>query len=56
VIKKETFETELLVLNWNERRKLLPEVSSLRYSDYYWDAQFKFEEKIQDLFKNPVGS
>jgi hypothetical protein len=36
VIDKDFFKNEILILNWEERGKLLPEVSSLRYSYYYW--------------------
>jgi len=36
-IDKDYFKKELLIINWDERGKLLPEVSSLRYSYYYWD-------------------
>jgi hypothetical protein len=39
VLKTEDFKDELLILNWNERGKLLPEVSSLRYSYYYWNGK-----------------
>jgi len=46
VLAKENFEKELLVLNWFERGKLLPEVSSLRTSRYYWDNEPDFFKKI----------
>jgi len=36
-----------LVFNWNERGKLLPEVSNLRNSDYYHDSEkYNFKEMI----------
>jgi hypothetical protein len=44
VLSKDDFKNNLLVLNWGDRGELLPEVSSLRYSYYYWDN--KLEENI----------
>jgi hypothetical protein len=44
VLSTDNFKNNLLVLNWGDRGKLLPEVSSLRYSYYYWDN--KLEENI----------
>ena len=39
--------TNILVFNWNERGKLLPEVSNLRNSDYYHDSEkYNFKEMI----------
>jgi len=46
VLAKEIFEKELLVLNWGERGKLLPEVSSLKTSRYYWDTDPDLFNKI----------
>ena len=46
IIKKNEFKNNVLVLNWDYRGKLLPEVSSLRYSDYYWNKRNLNTEKI----------
>ena len=47
VMNEETFKQELLILNWGERGQLLPEVSSLRYSYHYWNAEvIDFEKSI----------
>ena len=48
VLANEEFEKQLLVLNWFERGKLLPEVSSLRTSDYYCKDK-TFNEKYNDI-------
>ena len=45
-IGNETFKKEMLILNWNERGKLLPEVSSLRYSYHFYDQKKLNFEKI----------
>jgi len=35
------FKNEVIILNWEERGKLLPEVSSIRYSYRYGDIDFE---------------
>jgi len=39
-------EKEFIILNWEKRGKLLPEVSSLRYSYYYYDKKNLNLDKI----------
>jgi len=39
-IDKEYFKNEILIMNWGERGKLLPECSSLRYSTYFWGDEY----------------
>ena len=37
ILDDKTIGKDVLILNWGARGKLLPEVSSLRYSYYYWN-------------------
>jgi hypothetical protein len=37
---------DILICNWGERGRLLPEVSSLRHSGYYWDSSKFNDESI----------
>ena len=45
-IREDEFKKEILILNWNERGKLLPEVSSLRYSYHFYDQKKLNSEKL----------
>jgi hypothetical protein len=45
-INNDLINKDVLILNWNERGKLLPEISSLRYSYYYWDKKNLDHDKI----------
>ena len=48
-IDKEYFKKELLILNWDERGKLLPEVSSLRYSYHFWnDKNIDYDKVLEE--------
>ena len=48
-IKNETFKKEMLIFNWNDRGKLLPEVSSLRYSYQFYDPKnLNFEKLLKE--------
>ena len=45
---EDVFKKEILILNWNERGKLLPEVSSLRYSYYFYDeTKLNFDKLLK---------
>ena len=50
-IKKPTnklpFGNEVIILNWEERGKLLPEVSSIRYSYKYGDINYEKNLKVE---------
>jgi hypothetical protein len=49
VMDKEQFKKELLIMNWEERGKLLPELSSLRYSYHFWDdKRIDFDHILKD--------
>jgi len=43
---KKVFKKNILILNWEERGKLLPEVSSLRYSYHYFNKKNLNIDKI----------
>jgi hypothetical protein len=38
-------EEQFLILNWEDRGSLLPEISTLRYSFKYWNYEEPLKEK-----------
>jgi hypothetical protein len=47
-MNNEQFKKEILILNWEERGKLLPEVSSLRYSYYFWNKKIGLDYVLKE--------